>query len=328
MSLGGLPAAAAGETLDVTVVVPVRDDLAGIQALLGCLAAQTLPRERFEIVVGDDGSRSDQTPRVATGDGWVRVVGGPPRTSYAARNAAAAAGGGRILAFCDSDCRPQPRWLAELLAALADADVVAGEVAFEPPARPTSWSLLTIDMFLDQERNVALSRGVTANLALARRRFDALGGFDESLPSGGDYELVERAVAAGARLRYAPRAVVRHPTLDRPGSFLRKIWRTNRCDGARRGRRGDRIDPLGALLLVPIVGAVLARRRALRPILRLDRGRLRAAALDARRRDDVGAILRLYSVVSTVAGAGRALGWLEALLGRCPPPRYAARAAP
>ena len=36
-----------------------------------------------------------------------------------------------------------------------------------------------IDMFLDQERNVLLSRGVTANLFMRRELFEELGGFDE-----------------------------------------------------------------------------------------------------------------------------------------------------
>src|SRR5204863_3618812 len=135
---------------------------------------------------------------------------------------------GRVLAFCDSDCLPARTWLEEALAALENADVVAGEVRFAAPERLTSWSLLTIDMFLDQLRNVLLSRGVTANLVLRRELFETLGGFDESLPSGGDYDFVQRAVEHGARLTYAPRAVVHHPTLDEVRAFLRKVWSTNR----------------------------------------------------------------------------------------------------
>ena len=62
---------------------------------------------------------------------------GAPKTSYAARNRAAANTRGDVLAFCDSDCLPEPRWLEAGLAALENADIVAGEVAFMPPARPT-----------------------------------------------------------------------------------------------------------------------------------------------------------------------------------------------
>lgn len=306
----------------VSVVVPVRDDLEGIRALLACLSAQTLPSDRFEVVIGDDGSRADQVPRVATADGRVRVVEGSPRTSYAARNAAVAISSGSVLAFCDSDCRPQPDWLEEALAALGQADVVAGEVTFVPPARPSLWSLLTIDMFLDQQRNVCFARGVTANLSLRRELFAELEGFDESLSSGGDYDLVRRAVARGARLRYAPRAVVRHPTMNRSGEFLRKVWRTNRCSGARRARDGDPLDPLGALTFVPVFGAMMARRHALRPLLRLHRPRLRAAAVAPAWRQELGAVLLIYSVICYVAGAGRVLGWLDGLTGRVAAPAY------
>ena len=47
-----------------------------------------------------------------------------------------------------------------------------------------------MDMFLDQNRNVMFSRAVTANIIIRRSAFELLGGFDESLPSGGDYEFL------------------------------------------------------------------------------------------------------------------------------------------
>ncbi len=297
----------------VSVIIPVRDNPEGVRDVLACLSAQTLTADRFEIIIGDDGSRPDLVPRVSSADGRVRVVEGPPRTSYAARNAAAATAEGAILAFCDSDCLPQPRWLEEAIAALADADVVAGEVTFYTPESPNVWSLLTIDMFLDQERNVSLSRGVTANLVLRRSLFQELGGFDDSLPSGGDYAFVKKAVDHGARLHYSAQAIVRHPTLNSARAFLGKIWQTNRADGRRRARERQPLDPLGALILVPLIGALLARRQALRPLWRLYRPRLRKAAVRCTWRDEVRALALLYSVVSYAGGLGRAVGWLEGL---------------
>lgn len=311
------------DELGASVIVPVRNDPDRVDEVLRRLDLQTLPCERFEVVIGDDGSRADRAPRVASADGRRRVVTGPPRTSYAARNRAAAAARGAALAFCDSDCRPRPDWLATALAALDGGDVVAGEVIFAPPRRPSRWSLLTIDMFLDQERNVAFGRGVTANLVVRRELFERLRGFDESLPSGGDYDFVERALAAGARLVYAPDAVVEHPTIDRARPFLRKVWQTNRCSGARRARAGADLDPIGLLAFVPLFGAMLARRHARRPLLRLHAPRLRSAGVAPRWREEAGAMLALYGVVCYVAGAARALGWLQGLAGRLPAPTFA-----
>jgi len=305
----GSPAAAA-ESL-VSVIVPVRNDPEGVSALLSCLEAQTLGRERFEVVIGDDGSRPDRVPRIPGTDGWVRIEPGPPRTSYAARNRAARAARGSILAFCDSDCLPQPNWLEEALAAIAEADVVAGEVTFVAPARPTVWGLLTIDMFLDQERNVRLARGVTANLVVRRQLFGELRGFDESLPSGGDYDFVQRAIERGARLRYAASAVVRHPTIEDGRRFLRKVWMTNRWSGVRHARARMPAEILGVLALVPIFGVMIARRQALRPITRLYRPRLQACGLRPRWRDHLCALTLLYFVVSYVAGLARILGRIE-----------------
>ena len=160
----------------VSVVVPVRDNPDGIRALLTCLDAQTLARDRFEVIIGDDGSRVGSITQFATADDRIHVVTQPPRTSYAARNQAAAAARGDVLAFTDSDCLPHARWLEEGLTALEEADIVAGHVSFVAPARPTLWSVLTVDMYLDQQRNVQRSRAATANLFVWREGFERWGG--------------------------------------------------------------------------------------------------------------------------------------------------------
>jgi len=293
----------------VSVVVPVRDNAEGIRSLLACLEHQTVGRDRFEVLIGDDGSR---VPPEGAG-GAVRVFSGPPLTSYAGRNRAAAEARADLLAFCDSDCLPDPHWLEEGLAVLEVADIVGGEVLFTPPPRPTVWSLLTMDMFLDQGRSIRLSQGVTANLLVRRAHFERLGGFDESLPSGGDYDFVTRSVEAGARLVFAPAAVVRHPTLDHGRHFLRKVWSTNRWAAARRAREGRLPSIAGAFAFVPLVGVVLARRQALRPASRLHRARLEASGVTADWRQDVRALPVLYLVVAYTAGFAQLRGWV---LGR------------
>ena len=292
----------------VSVIVPVRNNTIGVRELIRSLEQQTVPRDRFEVIVGDDGSREEPVSEVATDDGWIRVVSGPPMTSYAARNRAARAARGRYLAFCDSDCLPDPTWLEEGLAALTHADIVAGEIRFRVSS-PTVWSLLTIDMFLDQQQNVLLSRAVTANLFVGRTRFEALQGFDESLPSGGDYDFARRATEQGARLGYAPAAVVRHPTLDTGGALLRKVWRTNWWAAFRRARAGLRPTFADALTIVPVLGVILARRRALRSPWKLERRRLACAGVAPRIVDDLRAMPILYVPVASVAGLARIGGW-------------------
>src|SRR5438034_10263056 len=95
----------------VSVIIPHYNDLANLGACLRLLAAQTLPRSQFEIVVGDNNSRCglEEVERVC--GALARVVRAPVQGAGAARNAAVEASHGRVLAFIDSDCRPTPTWL-------------------------------------------------------------------------------------------------------------------------------------------------------------------------------------------------------------------------
>ena len=152
----------------VSVVVPMRDAGASLPELFDALDAQTFERDRFEVLVVDDGSRDDSV-EIARARPGVTVLGNPrPAGSYAARNLAIQRARGEILAFTDADCRPEPDWLTALLDGLDHlyAELIGGRVALSLPDRARLPALVDVARHWDQERFVRLQGfAVTANLA-------------------------------------------------------------------------------------------------------------------------------------------------------------------
>jgi GT2 family glycosyltransferase len=299
----------------VSVVIPVRNAGADLGRLIAALAEQTVGSDAFEVVVGDDGSTDGSTAGIADAYAFVRVVPSGRQNSYAARNAAAHAARGSVLAFTDADCRPDPGWLEAGLAALTDADVVAGAIRFVAPSRPSVWDLIDIDTFLDQKRAVATGGAATANLFVRSDLFERLGGFDATLPSGGDYDLVRRAVQAGSRLRYAPAAMVAHPTRGEARALLSKLWRTQKAYGAR--IHDDSRSALRRISLTTFLPplATARQRRLMGRTLLLDRTRLHESGITPRVRDDLVALAIIYVVIPY----GKRLAHLWGLLERRSP---------
>lgn len=296
----------------VSVVVPVRNGAAELRALLDSLAGQTLPRRRYEVIVADDGSTDSISELGESGDSWLRVLHGPPVNSYSARNRGARAARAPVLAFCDVDCRPEPGWLEQGIAALEQGDIAGGLVKFIVPERPSVWSLMDMDAFLDQDRSVQRGYAVSANMLARKEVFERARGFDESLPSGGDFDFVSRCVADGARLVFAPQAVVWHPTRDAARPFLRKVWMVSRCYAVRQRRLGRRPAGLKLRHWFPLVGTLRARRQRGRSLL-LDRRRLTAHGARPRLWDDVRALPLIYLLVPYLKHAAHLRGWRDGL---------------
>jgi glycosyltransferase involved in cell wall biosynthesis len=303
-------AAAPSPDLVVSVIVPVRNGRADLLDLLSALNAQTLPRSCFEVVVGDDGSTDGSTIGLASENGWVRVASGPPLNSYAARNRAVRLARGRVLAFCDADCRPEPDWLEAGIRSLERSDLVAGRIRFSPPSRRTVWALLDIDSFKDHERQVGQGTAETANLFLRREAFERVGGFDESLPEHGDFDFVQRCLAAGASLVYAGEATVWHPTRDGARAFLRAVWIYNRWYAARETRSGRLPEGLKLRSWVPLVQTFRARRRWGRSI-GPDRRWLGLNGIEPRTRETLAALPLMYLLVPYLRGAAQLQGWRD-----------------
>jgi glycosyltransferase involved in cell wall biosynthesis len=300
----------ATRTPQVSVIVPVRDGARDLAELLPCLARQTLARDRFEIVIGDDGSTDGGTDGIATDDGHVRVAPGTPSNSYATRNRAVGASRGAILAFCDADCRPEPEWLERGLAALETTDLVAGRIRFDVREPRTAWTLVDMDGSKDHEHQVKIGVAETANLFIRREVFDRVGGLDGSVPEYGDFEFVERCVAQGCRLTYGPDAIVWHPTRSSGRSLLRALWKYNRGYAVHEGRAGGIPDAVKLRSWVPLVQTVRSRRRFGRS-LGPDRRWLAANGVRPTVGETLWTLPILYLVIPYLRSFAQLQGWRE-----------------
>jgi GT2 family glycosyltransferase len=268
----------------VSVIIPVRNGAGTLAACLDAVAAQQ-DAPAFEVIVVDntsvDGSRA-----LAAAHGAVTIVVDEARvSSYAARDAGIEAATGEVLAFTDADCVPEPRWLAEGLAALsrAGAGLAGGDVVPIVDTRPNAWERYDRAVYLRQGEAVEHDHyAATANLFVQRSVIDSVGSFDASLLSGGDYEFCRRAVAAGFDLVHVPDARVGHRSRD----SLAATWRVHRRLGAGwavLSRRGVR-PPAGrdpALRLA--LGTVVDRATAIGdPVRRREIAHVHAVAMAAR----------------------------------------------
>lgn len=294
----------------VSVIVPVRNGAADIAALLTCLSGQTLPRDEFQVVIGDDGSSDGGTDGVATADGHILVAAGPPTNSYAARNRAVAASTAPVLAFCDADCRPEPEWLERGLAALARTDMVAGRIRFDVPRSRTAWTLVDMDGSKDHEHQVRVGVAETANLFLRRDLFDGVGGFEGEIPEYGDFEFVERCIEAGAQLTYASDAVVSHPARTSGRTLLRALWKYNRGYAVHASRSGQVPDGVKLRSWVPIVQTLRSRRRWGRS-LGPDRTWLRSNGVEPTLGETLAALPIMYLLLPYLGNTAQLAGWLE-----------------
>ena len=206
-----------GELPRVSVVVPVYDRAREIGPCLESLMKLDYGPPRPEIVVVDDGSR-DGTKDVVRGYD-VRLVELPSNGGQsAARNVGARVASGDVLAFIDSDCLADPRWLRDLAPWFQDPRVVlvGGYVA-------SHYRRSLLDRY-DQVRSPlnmgdALAMGCTGdsdfyvptcNMLVRRQEYLAAGGLNESIRVGEDVDLCWRLKKDGRILLYIPRGRVEH----------------------------------------------------------------------------------------------------------------------
>jgi GT2 family glycosyltransferase len=206
-----------------TVVIPAHNAAPALPRLLASLGEQTL--DDFEVVVVDNASTDDTAP-VAARLG-ARVVSEPHASRARARNAGVAAGVAERIAFIDAECTAEPGWLAALLRCLDHAPLVAGPVCVRTSATPGLLERFDVLWRFHQREHVERDGwAASANMAIARSAFAAVGGFDPAyVHIGEDVDLCLRAGAAGHRIAFCPDARISHPAEDSLEETLRRAYR-------------------------------------------------------------------------------------------------------
>ena len=268
----------------VTVVVCSRNGARGIVACLDALAAQE--HAPAAVVVVDDGS-TDTTAALATAHPLRPTVLRHPtnRGLGAARTTGIAAADTPLVAFTDDDCRPDPRWLAGLVAALPEGAVAVGGAVHAASTDTSARRYAAVTRPLAPVEEAASGSAISrlagyvraarrppvdgaprevaslvgASMLVRRDALDAVGGFDPAIRFGGDEEDLCRRLRTefgAAAVRFEPAVVLHHEFDPRPADVLRRARAYGRGNH-RTWRRTGGVPPLRPfpLLLAALVVA-------------------------------------------------------------------------
>ncbi len=213
--------------LRATVIVVAFQQEQALPACLRGLRDQVVGRDRFEVVVVDNGGNGGA--REATAGLWDRwLVTDHNLGCSGGRNFGAADARTDVLFFVDDDGVPDRAFIATGLAALdADADAVAVRGRVVPKDHWVWTTLLDGVANLGPEPVPNVSYELEGASCVRRTAFEAVGGFDERLAGGEGRDFVMRAKALNPRAhcRYEPTMVLAHDYVRGFGHFLYKARR-------------------------------------------------------------------------------------------------------
>lgn len=202
-----------------SVIIPAFNAEKTLRSAVGSVFLQS--ENDFEIILVDDGS-SDRTLNLALDiacmDLRVRVVSQSNGGVSSARNLGASLAKGRFLAFLDAD----DQWTSDKLSrhlALHEADpeldASFAQVRFCGERNGAMVKGRTLSRVPDgavRLSDVVVENAIctTSNFVIARKAYEALGGFDAQLRHAEDQELFARVIADGRKVRAIARPLVNY----------------------------------------------------------------------------------------------------------------------
>ena len=185
--------------------------------------------ELREIIVVDDGS-TDKTADIVKSFKEVRYFFQENKGPAAARNRGANEAKGEVVCFTDSDCMPRGDWLKRLGESFSDGKIaaVAGSYGLANPRNSLAQCIQ--DEIVFRHKKLLPSRPKvfgSYNVAIRKKIFDAVGGFDESyrFASGEDNDLSYRIRQKGYDIFFSKNALVDHFHTESLLKYLKEQWR-------------------------------------------------------------------------------------------------------
>ncbi len=215
---------------DVSIIIPVRNEVDGITRTIDSCLRQTY-RGSIEIVVAD--ARSDDGTRALLDDlaasGKIIVVDNPSLTTPRGLNIAIEAASGAVIVRCDGHSVLPDDYVARSVRTLNDTNAanvggVQKATGITPMQRGIACAMTSPVGVGDARFHRSGPEGETDTVYLGvydRSALDRVGFFDESLDRNQDYELNIRLREAGYVVWFDPSLEVMYT----PRSSLQALWR-------------------------------------------------------------------------------------------------------
>lgn len=196
----------------VSVIVPVYNGEATIEACVESILTQSFPVADIELLLIDNASTDTTAAILDRYSDRAVVLSEQKRGPSAARNRGLASATGDLISFTDADCIADHDWLARLIEPLDDpaVGIAGGSILAVKPCNP-------IEQFGERLHDHRLAieydsppYAITMNWASPRSVIEKVGMFDEDLIRCEDCDLSYRIVAAGYRIVFASGAIVYH----------------------------------------------------------------------------------------------------------------------
>lgn len=204
----------------ISVIIPTYNRKEMLRKTLDSLFKQHYPRNKYEVIIVDDGSADGTEEMVKSIINEARCELKYYRQKHkgpaAVRNVGIERARGRILAFTNDDCLVNPEWLKEISNSLSSSEAVGvyGSIYSDLPPSFFIHSIISDE------------RAITANLALRKETVKKVGMFDANFrqPSCEEGDLIWRITDQDGKILRNPKMRVYHFPSYR--SFLKWLQQT------------------------------------------------------------------------------------------------------
>lgn len=242
----------------VTLIVPVRDEEAGIIEFLESLERQTVSPD--QIIITDGGS-TDRTKTLIrdffAGNSRFKLIEDADAYPGRARNLAIDSAMTDWIAMTDAGTVVEADWLEKMIQEAGrrrDVDVVLG--SYEPVLSSFFQECLALAFIAPAEQVGSVRGPSTASLLIKKAAWNDAGGFPEHLRACEDLIFFERLRSRISRVAFAPRAVIRWKIPETLSDTFRK-FRTYSSHTLRAGLARRWHVPVARMYLIALVAFAL-----------------------------------------------------------------------